>query len=184
VRKSKVQLLPEESFLRSYARIAWLIVLGLVLLFLDFLSKAYVYYLLPPTASCFGESCRSIPVFYNFAGIDFLISFAMNKGAAWGFFAGFQIPLLILRILVVLGIFMYLFFINHNPHIDMPLILIIAGAIGNVVDFFLYGFVVDFLFFNFWGYHFPIFNFADTCITIGVIWLFLINLFAKKHARV
>lgn len=165
-----------QKFIRQYNRVAWLIVIGMTILFLDFLSKAYVYYILP----VFHISGGAIPIFYDFFGIDFLIGLAINKGAAWGFFADFQFLLVAIRILVILGMFIYLFFINKNPHVEFPLVLIIAGAFGNIVDFFLYGFVVDFLQFNLWGYHFPVFNFADTSITIGVIWLFLVACFSKK----
>jgi signal peptidase II len=170
----------DKAYMRSYWRVAWLIILGMALLFLDFVTKAYVYHVLPFYDTCVGARCTAIPIFYDFVGIDFLINLAVNKGAAWGVFADFQVVLLIVRILVIFGLFIYLFFLNQNPYADVPLVLIIAGAIGNVIDFFLYGFVIDFLHFNLWGYHFPIFNFADTCITIGVIWLFLIALFTRK----
>lgn len=170
----------KKTFIRTYGRIAWLIILGMLLLLIDFVSKAYVFHLLPFNKFCPDNSCWAIPVFHNFGGIDFYISLTVNKGAAWGFFADFQIILLVIRILVILGMFVYLFFLNHTPAISIPLVFIIAGAIGNVVDFFLYGFVIDFLLFNLWGYHFPVFNFADTCITIGVIALLLVGLFNSK----
>jgi signal peptidase II len=169
--------LVDRTFIRGYGRPAWLIILGMVLLFIDFVTKAYVYHVL------FYSSRAAIPVFTNFAGIDFFISLAYNKGAAWGVLANFQTPLLVLRILIILGIFIYLFFLNHNRIVDLPLVFIIAGAIGNVIDFFLYGFVVDFLRFNLWGYHFPIFNFADSWITIGVVWLLLAGIISKNHSK-
>jgi signal peptidase II len=168
------------AFLRRYGFIASLILLGMVLLFADFATKAYVYHLLSFNDLSMGIRSVEIPIFYDFFGIDFLISLAVNKGAAWGFFADFQMPLLIIRIFVILGIFAYLFFFNHNLRIVPPFVLVLSGAIGNVVDFFLYGSVVDFLHFNLWGYHFPIFNLADTWITLGVAWLLLITLFARK----
>ena len=173
-----------KVIVRNYRRAAWLIGLGMVLLFLDFVSKAYVYHVLPVFDSCVGMRCVDIPIFYNFLGIDFFISLAVNKGAAWGMFANFQIILLVIRICVIFGLFVYLFFLNHNPRLDIPLILVIAGAIGNVVDFFLYGFVIDFFHFNLWGYHFPIFNFADSCITIGVFWLFLVSFVNRDKENV
>lgn len=157
-----------------------MIIVGLVLIFLDFFSKAYVYHVLSLDNSCV-EFCKSgIPVFQNFAGIDFTITLALNRGAAWGFFANFQTVLLAVRVVVILGMFVYLFFLNKNPSYQFPLILIIAGAIGNVIDYFLYRYVIDFLSFNLWGYHFPVFNFADTFITIGVFLLILVGMFNKK----
>jgi signal peptidase II len=167
-------------YLRNVARISWIIALGMGLLFLDFISKAYVYEVLSLKEGCVGAYCSGIPVFYDFFGIDFQISLVINKGAAWGVLADFQIFLLILRIAVIFGIFIYLFFFNRNPHFDFPLIFVSAGAIGNVIDYFLYGYVIDFLHFSFWGYHFAIFNLADTFITIGVVWLFILGLFTRK----
>ena len=158
----------------------WLIALGMGLLFLDFFSKAYVYHLLPFVDSCTGLSCYQIPVFHDLLGVDFAIALTFNRGAAWGIFADFQFMLIILRMLIIAGMFLYLFFFNQNRLIIPPLLLIIVGALGNILDFFLYGYVVDFLSFNLWGYHFPVFNLADTMITIGVAWLFLTAFFTRK----
>jgi signal peptidase II len=169
--------------MRRYVKIAWLIFWGMFLLFLDFFTKAYIYHILPFQQTITGERFFNAPVFYDFFGIDFCISLAVNKGAAWGFFSDFQIPLLILRTLLILAMFIYLFFMNQNRRMEMPMIFILSGALGNVIDFFLYGFVIDFFHFNLWGYHFPIFNLADTCITIGVAWLFLITCFNRKYVR-
>jgi len=168
-------------FLRRYSYVAWLIVLGLVLVFLDFFTKAYIYHILPFYDSCTGLGCFEIPIFHNFLGIDFAIGLAFNRGAAWGVFANFQYVLLAIRIIVILGMFLYLFFVNQNRAAVLPLVLILSGAVGNIVDFFLYGFVIDFLQFNLWGYHFPVFNLADSLITIGVVWLFLVALYTRKR---
>ena len=61
----------------------------------------------------------------------------------------------------------------------MALWLIAVGAIGNALDYCLYGHVIDFIHFTFWGRTFPIFNLADTYITLGAIWLILTP---KDHA--
>lgn len=50
---------------------------------------------------------------------------------------------------------------------------ILGGAIGNVIDRLLYGYVVDFLDFHWRGMHFPAFNVADSAITIGAVCLIL-----------
>jgi signal peptidase II len=164
-----------------YTQIAWLMIFGMIILFIDFLTKSYIFNLLPVVDYSIYYPYGGIGVFENFFGIDFSISLAINRGAAWGVFADFQILLLIIRMLIILGMICYLIFLNPNRLADFPLVLIITGAIGNVIDFFLYGFVIDFLHFNLWGYHFPVFNIADTAITIGVIWLFLVASFAKKQ---
>lgn len=153
----------------------------MVILLLDFISKAYIFHLLPYLKPCVGGSCAEIPIFKNFLGIDFSLSLAFNHGIAWGFFSQLQTFFLVIRILAIIAMLLYLFFINDNPHYQIPLVLIISGAIGNVVDFFLYGFVIDFLHFNLWGYDFPVFNFADSAITIGVAWLFCAVSFSKRE---
>ena len=60
---------------------------------------------------------------------------------------------------------------------------ILGGAIGNVIDRVLYGYVVDFLDFHWAGMHFPAFNVADSAITIGAIGLLLDELLRVRRAR-
>jgi len=56
---------------------------------------------------------------------------------------------------------------STGPRTILGLTLIISGAIGNLYDRFVYGYVVDFLDFYVGSYHWPAFNVADSCITIG-----------------
>jgi signal peptidase II len=60
---------------------------------------------------------------------------------------------------------------------------ILGGAIGNVIDRVLYGYVVDFLDFHWAGVHFPAFNLADSAITAGAIGLLLDELLRVRRAR-
>ncbi len=60
---------------------------------------------------------------------------------------------------------------------------ILGGAIGNVIDRSLYGYVVDFLDFHYAGWHFPAFNVADSAITVGAICLILDELLRVGKAR-
>jgi len=60
---------------------------------------------------------------------------------------------------------------------------ILGGAIGNVIDRSLYGYVVDFLDFHYAGWHFPAFNVADSAITVGAICLILDELLRVRRAR-
>lgn len=168
--------------MRRYGQIALLIALGMGILFVDFFTKGYVYSLLPIVDYSMAYPYGGWGIFHDYLGVDFSISLALNKGAAWGAFADFQLILLIVRILVIACLICYLLFFNKQRNVELPLVLIIAGALGNVIDFFLYGYVIDFFHFNLWGYHFPIFNVADAMITMGVIALFFIACFAKKKA--
>lgn len=60
---------------------------------------------------------------------------------------------------------------------------ILGGAVGNVVDRLLHGYVVDFLDFHWAGSHFPAFNIADSAITLGAICLVLDELLRVRRAR-
>ena len=61
--------------------------------------------------------------------------------------------------------------------------LILAGAAGNLYDRFAYGYVVDFLDFYVGSYHWPAFNVADSCITIGAGLLLLDSFLTQQHAE-
>jgi signal peptidase II len=61
------------------------------------------------------------------------------------------------------------------------LTLILSGAVGNLYDRFAYGYVVDFLDFYIGEYHWPAFNVADSCITIGAGLLLLTALLGEAH---
>lgn len=115
-----------------------------------------------------------IPVF-TWSGIDFSITHAMNRGAAWGVLSQYHNYLFAFRIALVTGLIIYTLFYNKTPAWRWPLALIIAGAVGNIIDFFVYGHVIDMFQFFFWGYSYPIFNIADSSIFIGVAWIFLLS---------
>ncbi len=116
-----------------------------------------------------------IPIFQNLLGIDFFLVYITNKGAAWGILADYQSSLMIFRCIMVGLIALYTFFINKNPRVAIPLTLIATGAFGNIVDYYLYGHVIDMFLFVFWGYHYPVFNIADSAIFIGIFWIFFLS---------
>ena len=60
---------------------------------------------------------------------------------------------------------------------------ILGGAIGNVIDRLVHGYVVDFLDFHWAGWHFPAFNAADSAITLGAACLLLDELLRVKRSR-
>lgn len=60
---------------------------------------------------------------------------------------------------------------------------ILGGAIGNVVDRLVHGYVVDFLDFHWAGSHFPAFNIADSAITLGAVCLILDELLRVRRSR-
>lgn len=138
----------------------------------DYASKAWVNFFVSPIYS--GQTVfpfGGIPVFYDFLGIDFCINYVRNHGAAWGLFSSMKEWLLVARIGVILGLIAYMIFFPTSRKYHFPLGLIVAGAIGNVTDYFIYGHVVDMFHFIFWGYPFAVFNIADSAIFCGIVWM-------------
>lgn len=122
-----------------------------------------------------------IPIFENLFGVSFSLNYVENQGAAWGLFSGYTELLLLFRCVVIGILFLYLLSIKRSNSHYYPLLLIFSGACGNVIDYFLYGYVVDMFHFVFWGYSFPIFNVADSLITIGAIWFAALAFVEKKE---
>src|SRR4051812_27878400 len=103
--------------------------LFLCIFFVDFFSKYLVQHHLPLRKyHAMWYPYGGIGVFKNFWGVEFSIIHEINKGAAWGIFHDFQIPLLILRICLILGMTAYLLFYNKRSQWVLPLVLVTAGA--------------------------------------------------------
>jgi signal peptidase II len=81
---------------------------------------------------------------------------------------------------VVIGLLFWLRQSEH-PLVATGLGLVIGGAIGNVIDRFRYGAVVDFLDFHLAGYHWPAFNVADAGICIGAGLILVDGLLAPRR---
>lgn len=79
--------------------------------------------------------------------------------------------------LIIIGLIL----LCKKPLLGFSLGLVLGGALGNMIDRFAYGYVVDFLDFIIFGYDFPVFNFADICIVCGGIGLILVVLFSKQE---
>lgn len=170
------------SLITARPRVSYaLLGLGLLILLLDQVSKGLVYTYLPVIDSAlYWYPYGGIGIFHNFAGIEFSINHMTNTGAAWGLLGNHQLPLIFLRIGLIAALCSYLFYFNRHSAWQFPFILIIAGAIGNVLDYFIYGHVVDMLHFVLWGYDFPVFNLADSSISIGIFLLFFLSWFDSK----
>ena len=112
---------------------------------------------------------------------------AHNTGAAFSFLAGaggWQ-RWFFTAIGVVAAIFMVWMLKSHSGQklFSFAISLILGGAIGNVIDRLLYGYVVDFLDFHWKTMHFPAFNIADSAISIGAVCLILDELLRVRRAK-
>ncbi len=113
-----------------------------------------------------------ILIWKNFLGVDFYIHYVTNRGGAFGMLQAFFKPLLIFRIFVVVALLIYLIKENHPFKKNLFIVCVLAGALGNIIDSFLYGHVIDMFHFLFWGRSYGIFNFADAMIFVGSLGLF------------
>ena len=139
----------------------------LLLVLLDQLTKFL--------AAVYLKGQGSVKVINNF----FYLTYAENKGAAWSILEGETVFFVIVAACAVILIINYLNKNQTNKLFKTAMILVCSGAIGNVVDRIIRGSVIDFLDFYIFGYDYPVFNFADCCITIGVVILF-ISMFTSK----
>ena len=127
-----------------------------------------------------------IPLNYSVEVIEgiFNLTHIRNSGVAFGLFASQQSEYKALMFITIstIAITAILMIFHQTPKekkmVQIGLILIFSGAIGNLIDRSLHGEVIDFvdLFIN--GHHFPAFNIADSCITMGVA-LMVIDLFSE-----
>jgi signal peptidase II len=85
-----------------------------------------------------------------------------------------------LVILAIIIYFLYLLIKTQDKIFQLTLTLILAGALGNFVDRIFRGFVIDFIDIYIGKYHWPAFNIADSCITVGFVVLMINILFLNK----
>jgi signal peptidase II len=109
-----------------------------------------------------------------------------NTGAAFSILAGasgWQRNFFIgLGSIVSLGLIVWLWRLPRGERLlPISLALIVGGAIGNVIDRVLHGYVIDFIHAHWGGAYFPAFNIADSAITIGAV-LLMLDAFREKRA--
>lgn len=148
--------------------------LAFVLLLADQFTKVLIlgYYHL-------GES-TAVTGFFNIVRVH-------NSGAAFSFLAsgsGWQ-RWFFVGIAVAAVVFILFMLRSHAGQrlFSFALACILGGAIGNVIDRLLHGYVIDFLDFHLRGWHFPAFNIADSAITIGAACLILDELLRVRRSR-
>ncbi len=136
-------------------RITFIFSISLFVILLDQLTKYLV--------SKYMELHQSIPLIKNILHITYI----QNTGAGFGILKGWNM-LLIFISLIIIGIILFYFdrVIKEKP-IHIPVALVLGGAVGNLIDRIFLGYVLDFIDFRIW----PAFNVADSCITIGALWL-------------
>jgi signal peptidase II len=117
-----------------------------------------------------GQSIGIIPRIFH-------LTLVLNTGAAFGLFKNKSEFFITASFIVIALIFTYVWFDKEKDLISLSALgLILGGAIGNLIDRLTFGYIVDFLDFRVW----PVFNIADSAITIGSMLLILRILFKKR----
>ena len=110
---------------------------------------------------------ESIPIIKNI----FHLTYVTNTGSAFGLFKGFNLFFVLFSIIVIFVIFYYLRQIKEKDKMVIYSIgLLLGGTIGNLIDRIAYDAVIDFIDFRVW----PVFNIADSAVTISVILLIIL----------
>ena len=113
----------------------------------------------------------------------FYLTYLENRGAAFSILQDSRWVLVVVSLAAVAV--MVRFFIKCKGFwARFPLTLLIAGAVGNLIDRVRQGFVVDFLHFYPFGYNFPVFNIADICVDVGAVFLAVWLLFLYREPGV
>ncbi|NJO14413.1 MAG: lipoprotein signal peptidase [Thioploca sp.] len=166
----------ENNSLRSAQKQANVLVwlwLSLLIVILDQLTKVWINTHLP-----FNQPLAVLP-FVN-------LRLLYNTGAAWSILAtagGWQRWFLSgLALVISLLIVVWLSRLTRQQWwLACALALILGGAVGNLVDRIIYGYVIDFIDIYYQGWHWPAFNLADSAISVGAIMLLLEALLSNSQ---
>lgn len=113
----------------------------------------------------------------------FSLTYAENTGMAWSLLSGKQAFLSVVSAIAIGVMIYYVVAKNVDKFTKIALALMIGGAAGNLFDRLFLGYVRDFLDFIIFGYDFPIFNVADSALTIGVILLIIASFIEDKDKK-
>ncbi len=161
---------PAKSPSKSLAYLA----LAAALVVVDFSAKLLAYEYL---------SARSMDILPIFK-----LALVFNRGAAFGFLSdaggwqhGFFIAVAVVVSVALAG---WLWRDGgRNALLCCALALVLAGAVGNLIDRVSYGFVIDFIVLHYGGWYFPAFNLADAAISIGAVLLVIDNFRPRRGRR-
>lgn len=128
-------------------------------------------------SQAFNNIGETLPIW---AGI-FHITYVENTGAAFSFFSGGVSWLKWLSLAVSFSLIALARLTRLSKIEQLGYGCVLAGALGNGVDRFVFGYVIDFL--DFRVINFPVFNIADVCINLGIFFLVIANFTLKEAPK-
>ena len=132
-----------------------------LLVSLDLISKFIVFYFVDL------NSFISLTFFLDLTHIH-------NFGVSFGLFANVISPyLLVIMGLLIVSFIFFLMLTSKEKLEEWGLLIIISGAISNIIDRIYNGYVIDFIYFHYKDFYWPAFNFADIYITFGILVIFM-----------
>jgi len=132
------------------------IIIIILLLIVDLISKQIIYYNIDLNSFLVVTSFLDIAHIHNF-------------GISFGFLSGTFSPWIFILVgIIVTGVILYMLIKSTNHMEKWGLTAIIAGALSNISDRALNGYVIDFIYFHYKDFFWPAFNFADIYISVGI----------------
>lgn len=160
----------------------------LSIIILDQLTKGILLHLLTGGIPLTGAALELVPNPVFFAQITsfFNLVFTWNPGASFSMLTSVgetNALIMIFLTAAITGFFGYILFTKKLPKLETAaLTMIVAGAIGNIIDRVRFGAVVDFLDFHLGDWHWPSFNVADIAISVGIL-IYAYALIRNKNGK-
>lgn len=115
------------------------------------------------------ESINIIGNFLKFTHVN-------NTGAAFSMFSNDNVFVLVISLIIIISLVIYVCRLKNKKNRDKFVYsMILGGAIGNLFDRLVYGYVIDFIDIDIFGWNYPIFNLADSFIVVGVFLLIIFS---------
>ena len=138
---------------------------------LDLISKQMIYYTIDLNTFLAITSFIDVVHIHNF-------------GISFGFFSGtFSSWVFILIGIIVTGVILYMLMKSRNDVEKWGLTAIIAGALSNIADRTMNGYVIDFIYLHYKDFYWPAFNFADIYISVG-IFIIVLHLLRNLNKKI
>lgn len=108
---------------------------------------------------------KSYPIFEKFL----YITKAYNNGISFSMLEGHRLLIILTCLAIMVFLYFYMQKFKQNKKNIIAFSLVFGGLFGNLIDRIIYGYVIDFIDFYIFNYNYPIFNFADSFICIGIL---------------